>query len=56
MIFGPAGNRRFLGSGRPRGPGKPFKIWGANVRNVNTLGFSETADGFAAISKLQFDG
>jgi hypothetical protein len=23
-IFGPAGNRRFSGSGRPRGPGKPF--------------------------------
>ncbi len=26
MILGPAGDRRFSGSGRPRGAGKPIKI------------------------------
>ncbi len=30
MIFGPAGHRRFSGSGRPRGPPTPPKIWGAS--------------------------
>ncbi len=31
MIFGPAGNRRCSGSGRPRGPQEPFKNMGGKV-------------------------
>ncbi len=34
MVFGPAGNRRFLGSGRPRGPHKPFKTMGDEAPHI----------------------
>ncbi len=32
MVFGPAWNRRFLGSGRPRRPQKPFQKVGGEAR------------------------
>ncbi len=34
MVFGPVGNRRFSGSGRPRGPQTPFKNMGGEAPHL----------------------
>ena len=34
MVFGPAGDRRFLGSGRPRRPHKPFQRLGGEAPHL----------------------
>ncbi len=34
MSFGPSGNRRFPGSGGPRGPRKPFKNMGGEAPHI----------------------
>jgi hypothetical protein len=43
MIFGPAGNRRFLVFGRPRRPQTPFQRWGAKPPTFcNGFGAAQT--------------